>query len=242
MISNKTIVITGGTSGIGREMVAQLAADNQVWVLARDASKLAELQNEFDSVRAVTVDLADAQAVAAAIEQLINQLSSVDVLINNAAQQTPNLITDADFNPDDIDREMALNFNSAARLCHGLLPLLKASGDGVIVNVNSALGRVPKTQSAIYNASKGALHIFSLSLAYQLAPIGIKVQQAYLPLVDTAMTTGRGSGKLSAAEAANRILSGIRAGKSRNYIGKVKLLMAINAVFPPLAQRIMKAM
>ena len=109
-----------------------------------------------------------------------------------------------------------------------------------IVNVNSGLGLVPKTSSAVYCGSKGGLNIFSISLGHQLAETNVKVVQAFLPLVDTKMTAGRGSGKLSAAEAAKEIIKAIESRRGIVDIGKVKLLRMIHRLSPSLATRIMK--
>jgi short-subunit dehydrogenase involved in D-alanine esterification of teichoic acids len=125
-------------------------------------------------------------------------------------------------------------------LIHALIPQLKNSQRGKIVNINSALSIAPKTSSAIYCASKAALNIFSTSLRYQLQQYSIDVQQAFLPLVDTPMTQGRGKSKVSAVKVANHIIQGINTNKSINDIGKVKLLRLINRLSPTFAQHIMK--
>jgi len=110
----------------------------------------------------------------------------------------------------------------------------------MIININSGLGLVPKTTSAVYCATKGGLNILSQSLHHQLAPLGIHVGQAFVPLVETPMTEGRGSDKISPQKAAADVISGIETKKRTNDIGKVKLLRVINRISPNLAARIMK--
>ena len=84
------------------------------------------------------------------------------------------------------------------------------------------------------------MDVFSRSLGYQLEQTNIRVLQAFLPLVDTPMTHGRGTGKLTAQRAAQDIVLGIEQGKRINNIGKVKLLRVLLALTPRLARNVMK--
>ena len=92
----------------------------------------------------------------------------------------------------------------------------------------------------MYCATQGAVNVFTQSLRYQLEDTNIRVLQAFMPLVDTPMTAGRGDGKLSAAQAAERLIHGIEKEIADHDIGKVKLLRALMCLSPPLARRIMK--
>ena len=99
---------------------------------------------------------------------------------------------------------------------------------------------MPKTTSAIYCATKGALNIFSQSLNYQLEDTNIDVQQVFLELVETPMSQGRGSAKISAKSAAQKIIEGIALGITEHNIGKVKLLRLLLRIAPSIARKIMK--
>jgi short-subunit dehydrogenase involved in D-alanine esterification of teichoic acids len=112
--------------------------------------------------------------------------------------------------------------------------------EAVILNVNSGLGLSPKTNSAVYNATKGALNIFSQSLRYQLEDTNIIVQQVFLPLIDTQMTKGRGKNKMTAKNACYAILEGLTKGILDHDIGKVKMLRLLLRIAPSMAQKIMK--
>jgi uncharacterized oxidoreductase len=109
-----------------------------------------------------------------------------------------------------------------------------------VVNVNSGLGLVPKTSSAVYCATKGGLNLFSQSLRHQLAGTRVQVLQAFMPLVETPMTAGRPGDKLTAAYAADRLIHGIERAIQDHDIGKVKLLRGLMYVAPGLARRIMR--
>ncbi|MEO1574775.1 MAG: SDR family NAD(P)-dependent oxidoreductase, partial [Pseudomonadota bacterium] len=140
-----------------------------------------------------------------------------------------------------IAREINTNLTAPCLLVAHLLPALDHGRDARIVNVNSGLALAPKTDSAVYCATKAGLDTFSQSLRYQLEGARVRVQQAFLPLVDTGMTAGRGQGKLSAEYAAQAILAGIKRGRQDHDVGKVRILRVLTRWLPGLARRIMKA-
>ncbi len=235
-----TIVLTGGTSGIGREMVELLAPANTLVVLGRDAEKLSDVVKEFPAADTVLADLANTNSIMVAAEKITEKYGNIDVLINNAAMQYEPRFTDPDFDPGMIQREIDVNFTNVCYLTYALLPALTKTSRSVILNIGSGLGLAAKPASAIYCASKGALNIFSQSLRYQLEDTNISVQQALLPMVETPMTAGRGSGKISARDAASRILAGLSKGVTDNDIGKVKLLRRMLRIAPSIAFNIMR--
>ena len=238
---DKTAVITGGTSGIGYEMVRILEPYNKVLVVARQSPRLETLQAEFPSIDIYPADLSKPKEYEALADRIIKDHSHIDVLINNAAvQNTPTYLSD-EFSYDSMIPEIHLNFTSVCALSYLLLPaLLNEKREAVIVNINSGLALAPKTGSAIYCATKGGMNVFSQSLGYQLEHTNIRVMQAFLPLVETPMTEGRGSGKISAQNAAFDIILGIEKGVSVENIGKAKILRFLLAVAPKLARKIMK--
>ena len=240
-ITDKHIVITGGTSGIGLELVKQLYEHNDISVIARPSSALDQLRSEYDKIAIFEADLSDLKAVEQAADLILKSDESIDVLINNAAvQYTPHLLDD-DFGFETIKREIDINFTSVCTLIYLLLPGLLKSTPSIVLNVNSGLALAPKTSSAVYCATKGALNIFSQSLQYQLEDTNVTVKQVFLPLVETKMTERRGNGKLSAEKAASEIIKGLSSSNSILDIGKVKLLRLIMRLSPALARRIMKA-
>jgi len=239
-LKNKTIVITGGTSGIGLEMVKQLQADNTVIVIASNHQHLSLLQQQFPEVCCMPADLSNSIDVQAVAKAIMDQFDQLDVLINNAAVQYEASFFDECFKPDNIEREININFTAVCGLSYWLLPVLRKNTPSAILNVGSGLGLCPKKASAVYYATKAAIDNFSRSLSYQCEHTNIRVLHAILPLVDTPMTRGRGGGKMSAQDTAKKILKGIESNVSHHYIGKARLLAWILRLYPPLAYRIMK--
>ena len=239
-IKGKNIVITGATSGIGYEMTRQLYLDNKVIVIGRCADKLTALAEEFKGISTFNADLAKLVELETAAVDIVTQFPVIDLLINNAAVQCTPKFIDPAFDYSSIADEITINFTAPCCLIYQLLPALQRSIKATIVNINSGLGLVPKAQSAVYCATKGALNIFSQSLNHQLASTDIDVQQVFLELVETPMSTGRGSHKLSAKDAAEKIITGISQGVKEHDIGKVKLLRLLLRIAPSIARKIMK--
>ncbi|WP_436492834.1 SDR family NAD(P)-dependent oxidoreductase [Actinokineospora sp. HUAS TT18] len=223
-------MITGGSAGIGLALAKRLVADGvEVTICGRDRGRLAEVEG----VRTVVADLsteAGARALAAETPD------RVDLLFNNAAIQLLNNWTtqQSDDLLADIATEVGVNLLGPMRLTALLLP--KLSPDAVIVNVTSGLGLVPKRSAPGYCASKAGLSAFSTAMRYQLAPR--RVVEVMLPLVDTAMTAGRGAGKITADAAANAILSGL--GRDVVRVGAVRKLVTLHRLAPRLAAKVMR--
>ena len=237
---NKKILITGATSGIGLKMLEKLYRDNSLYIIARNQDKINQLQDKFPEIVTFKADFNNIDELQIAVQQLALETQHLDVLINNAAIQYNPSFIDSDFKFESINAEISTNFTALCCLCHLLLPLLNRQHSAVILNVNSGLAIVPKTSSAIYCATKGALNIFSLSLRHQLKDTQVQVLQAFLPLVDTPMTLGRGKSKMTADKVSTEIIRGIEKSILDHDIGKVKFLRLINRLLPSLAIKIMK--
>ena len=239
-VTGKTIVITGGTSGIGLELVKKLADDNQLIVVSRKGTLPETLLNGKYPVRQFHANLASKVELEDFVDQVSKSFDSIDILINNAAIQCDPVFLSDEFNYDAIQTEIDINFTSVCHLTYLFLPLLLAAEKAEVINMNSGLAIAPKTGSAIYCATKSAMDSFSKSLSYQLEKTSVDVRQVFLPLVDTRMTEGRGTGKLQASDVAGRIVKAIASKNNVIDIGKVSLLRAINYLTPSLAQTIMK--
>lgn len=237
---NKRIVITGATSGIGLALVKQLSPQNQLIVVAKDNGKLQRLAVQYANITTIQADLSDITATELAAKKITTQYQHIDVLINNAAIQHAVQLLDEDYLFQHIQQEINVNLTSICSLVYLLLPTLLHTQTAIILNVNSGLALAPKTTSAIYCATKAALNAFSQSLNYQLASTNISVQQAFLPLVNTNMTQGRGSGKISAQQAAANIITGMEKNIVAHDIGKVKLLRLLLRLAPSFARNMMK--
>jgi len=143
---------------------------------------------------------------------------------------------------DDIDMEMTVNFNAPVKLAAALLPHMAERDNTAIVNVTSGLGVGPKANAPIYCASKAGLRSFTRALRYQAesqAP-QMQVVDVILPLVNTDMTKGRGSGKIEPSDVARQIISGLTSGQDEIWVGKARLLKTLIRVAPNRAYKILR--
>lgn len=192
--SNNTILITGGSAGIGFEFAKLFSADNKVIITGRNEARLKEAASKLKNVTAIVGDVADGAAVENLVSTIYKEFPDLNVVINNAGRAYVYDILADDANAyDKAGDEMMTNYLSVVRLNEKLLPLLKMQEDAAIVNVSSILSIVPGARMVGYAASKAALHSYSLSLRLLLSrSTGVKVFEIQPPLVDTEFSSAIG--------------------------------------------------
>ncbi|MEP3051355.1 MAG: SDR family NAD(P)-dependent oxidoreductase [Erythrobacter sp.] len=235
-LSNTLVLLTGGSSGIGRETARQLKAKGAiVTVTGRNPDRLAQMQEEGFEV--ISADLSNAAGVDALIAEWAGR--DLDILINNAGQGADHDFRETTPDPDDADDCFYANLNAPIRLITALLPILKSRPSAAIVNVTSGLAIAPRAGGPIYCASKAALRSYSQTLRAQLADANVHVLEALPPAVDTPLTAGREMKKLSPAECARQLIAALEADRDEANIGMVKLLRVIESISPALVRKIM---
>ncbi len=240
-LSNNTILITGGGSGIGLAFAEKfLELGNDVLICGRDQQKLDAAQARHPGLKTFRCDLTHPDDTAVMVEKIKSDFPALNMLINNAGIQYNYRFDDGADHATKIDHEINANFSSHLRLTDALLPLLTAKKVAAVVNISSALSIVPKESAPVYCATKAGVHIFSRALRYQLERSPVKVFEVVPALVDTAMTAGRGKGKMSPAALVAEAIKGIEHDKFYIRIGKTKLLFAIHRLFPFLAGKIIR--
>ena len=167
-------LVTGGTSGIGREAARKLAADGFfVLVHGRDAGRGAavveEITRDGGQARFIAADLTD----VAAVERLAADAGDVNVLVNNAGFSW--FGPTADLDPATFDQMFAANVRSAYYLVAAIAPSMAKRGAGSIINLGSMAGQVGLAGGAAYSATKAALASLTRSWAAEFSPQGVRV-------------------------------------------------------------------
>jgi NAD(P)-dependent dehydrogenase (short-subunit alcohol dehydrogenase family) len=196
--------VTGANRGIGRETARQLAEQGlDVILSARDGAKAKEAAEEVGA-RPLTLDVADPASIERAAGEVTADPGRLDVLVNNAGVGTDWGIAGADPDFDAIQRALETNFYGAYRLTVALLPLLRASDRGRVVNVSSGMGGITEMGgwSPGYRISKAALNAVTRILSTELADSGVLVNSACPGFVDTDMGSQFGAKKPVEAGAA----------------------------------------
>ena len=185
-LTQNTILITGGTSGIGLELAKQLGPlGNTIIVTGRNAKKLAEAKRLLPNVHTYASDVSDPKAIAELYERVTKDFPALNVLINNAGIMRTINLHESGGDLSDLTCEIATNLNGPIAMVKQFLPQLKKHPQAAIVNVSSGLAFVPLPVSPVYCASKAGLHSFTLSLRVQLKNTGIKVFELAPPATQT---------------------------------------------------------
>lgn len=173
-LTGKTALVTGATSGIGRAIALQLAAQGAtVLVHGRDAGRASSVIEEIElgggTARFIAADISD----PAAAVQLAADAGDVDILVNNAGFAWFGASADLDANT--LDGLFASNVQASFLLTAALAPAMAARGDGSIVNLSSMAGIIGLAGGAAYGATKAAMSSFTQAWAAEYSPSGVRV-------------------------------------------------------------------
>ncbi len=242
MTDRKTIVITGGAIGLGRELTRLYSERGQrVVICGRTRSALEEVREICPQAIPICADLADPEGRKHLVDAVYERELPVDLLIHNAAVQYAHDFGAGCVLPEKIETEVAVNLLAPITLTVDLLPLMKQAQSARVVFISSALSRVPKQSAPVYCATKAGLSNFARGLRYQLEGIGIAVTDVVPDLILTRMAAGRGDKALSSAETASRIFAGLDKGADDLRIGRVGKLFALHRLWPSMAYRVLKS-
>ena len=190
-ISNNTILITGGTSGIGLELATRfLGLGNTVIVTGRDQGKLEETKKKFPKIHTIESDVNDPSAIVLLYEKVTKGFPELNVVVNNAGIMRKINLQDRGSDLVDIAREIETNLAGPIRMVKQFLPHLKTKKSAAIVNVSSGLAFVPFPISPVYCAAKAGIHSFTQSLRIQLKNTNIKVFELAPPGTETPLFKG----------------------------------------------------
>lgn len=234
-LNGNTILITGGSEGVGFALARALVANNRVIVCGRSEEKLRRAQSEVPGVHTRVCDITDGGQRRELLAALERDVPELNLLINNAGGGHP---VDP-LNPADteaaLEADMALNFVAPVELTTGLLPRLRAQSRAGIVNITTGLVYLPKAELTFYCAAKAALHSYSRSLRWALRGAPVEVCEVLLPLVDTNFHRGRlprNIPAISAEQAARVVLKGMARGESELRPGKSALARWLDFLAP----------
>ncbi len=233
------ILLTGTNRGIGRALLEQLVADNQVIALGRNEVEMLQLLEAFPQIHIQVADLACQDDVQRVVRHIESEWPDLDVLINNAGiQNTVDFTSDID--QAQIQQEFAVNFHGPVSLIGGLLPVLRKQQRSYIVNITSILALTPKQSAPVYCASKAALRRFTQALRYQLRNTPVRVVEVLPPLTRTGLHKNNVPQKAVEAEwVAQHIIRGLARGSLEISIGQARLGMWLHRMLPGLLSRML---
>jgi short-subunit dehydrogenase len=243
-IDGSVALVTGASSGIGREVALRLArAGAHVLAHGRDKEALTELAGRIDATPLVA-DLAEAGAGQRLAEEALAAAGRVDILVSNAGIGWAGRF--ADMPPDAAGRLLAVNLAAPIALTRALLPQFLDGRPGYLMFVTSIAGRMGVAGEAVYSASKAGLDSFAESLRFELAGSPVRVGVLVPGVVDTAFFARRGRpydrGRprpIPPAPVADTTVRMIASGRPESYApGWLRLPVAVRGTLPGVYRRL----
>lgn len=174
ILDSKVALVTGASSGIGRETAIRLAENGcQVIAAARRLDRLNGLAQDFEGIVPKQVDLSVPEEVESFCRYLGDQTEPVTILVNNAGYSVQGVLEDISMT--EIRRLYEVNVFSLVRITQACLPGMRGQRKGIIINVSSMSGKVPNPLNSVYSSTKNAVEALSDTLRLDLRPFGINV-------------------------------------------------------------------
>ena len=179
MLKGKTAVVTGGSRGIGKAICLKFAENGAdiAFLYAGNTVKAEETVKELEGLgvkaKAYQCNVADADAVAAVIKEIVKDFGGIQILVNNAGFGISGAVEFTD--TEEAERQFNVNFFGMVRMNRAVIAAMRSRGGGRIVNLSSVAAPVPIPFQTYYSASKAAINSYTMALANELRPFGITV-------------------------------------------------------------------
>jgi len=236
-LQNNTVLITGGSSGIGLELAKVLTnKGNKVVICGKSNEKLAAAKKILPKLITYQCDISDGEECKAFAKKVNENHPDLNILVNNAA-----IVNKFDFFGNEKAMEFAeseyqTNLLAPIRLIKLLYPTISSNDSSVIINITTGLIYAPRVIYPFYNSSKSALHSFTQTLRIRLKDEKTKVVEVMFPAVDTPWHQGTPPKIAISAEAAvSEMIKGLEKGKSEIRVGGAKILHLISRLAPAFA-------
>ena len=241
-LKGKTILITGGTAGIGLEATKQFLANGaKVIITGRNQEKLDAAKKLYPALTAIKSDVANADD-ARLLFNKVKELGGIDILYNNAGVMSgPQNLGIANNKHFELAKnEMDINYLGVIRLNNLFIEMLKSRKEGAIINTSSLLSYVPLNLGPTYSASKAAMRFYTVSLRDHLKILHSKVKVFELspPVVATSMTEHVETKGIPPEKLVNALIAGIKNNRFTIRVGISKLVYLANRLFPKIAYRL----
>ena len=226
-LRHRTILITGGTSGLGFEFARQLLAlGNTVLITGRDPAKLEATKRLLPQLHTFQSDVRNPSDIAQLHEQVLTQFPALDVLINNAGEMRKLNLNDPKLDVLDVTREVEINLMGPMRMVQQFLPHLKAQKSAAILNVTSGLALTPFPLTPVYGATKSGLRSYTKSLRVQLQHTPVRVFELVAPAAKTPLADrlGATTGLMAPDKLVAAALRAVRHDQPETYPGMAKVL------------------
>jgi uncharacterized oxidoreductase len=239
-LTGRTILITGGSAGIGLAFALKFAElGNEVIVTGRRQKVLDEVKAKHPNLNAMQSDVADPAQIAALAARVKADFPKLDVLMNNAGIMLYKNLRAPARDLAGLMAEVNINVGGVIGTTSAFIDILTAN-KGTVINVSSGLAFVPLPAAPIYSATKAAIHSYTQSLRFQLEETGVEVIDLMPPAVKTEMTTelAEGGGTvISTDELVKQSFALLKAGALEIRPGQSKQLAFLRRLAPDFINR-----
>ena len=235
-IRNRTILITGGSAGIGLAFALKfLELGNEVIVTGRRQSVLDEVKAKYPKLHTIQSDAADPAQISALAARVKADFPKLDVLMNNAGIMIHKNLKAPAADLAGLMTEMNINVGGVIGMTSAFIDILTAN-KGTLINVSSALAFVPLPSAPIYSASKAAVHSYTQSLRFQLEKTGIEVIELMPPAVKTDLAADIAEGDvfplITTDELVKQSFASLKAGALEIRPGQARQLAFMRRLAP----------
>ena len=236
-LTNNTVLITGGSSGIGLELSKRLIAlNNKVIICGRSEEKLKAAKALIPELVTYPCDLSNKQQCHDLSAWLKQNHKDLNVLINNAALVHNTNFMEANDSTAMAELEINTNLLAPIILIKELVPILVKNANPTLINVTTGLIYTPRASYPFYNATKAALHSFTQILRAQLGQTDLEIIEVMFPAVDTPWHKNNPPKvAIPVDQAVEEMIKGLSKGILEIRIAKVKLLYFLSRVAPNFA-------
>ncbi len=198
MSQKKTVLITGGSRGIGKSIVYEFAKAgyNVLLNFNRSESLANEIASEFDNVKVYGANISNQESVVAMVNYCIDVFGGIDILINNAGVSCTGLLQDISL--EEWNNVIGVNLTGTYNLCKAVLPYMISKKEGKIINISSVWGITGASMEVAYSASKAGVIGLTKALAKEVGPSNINVNCIAPGIVMTDMVSGYSMEELGA--------------------------------------------
>lgn len=239
--TGQTVLITGGSAGIGLALTkAFLAEGNKVIVCGRDETRLARVQQNLPNVITIPCDISQESEILRMRERIAYEYGGISVLVNNAGIASPyNFLREED-SFQSVDEQVATNLLGTIKVTRLLLPMLLSRPEAAVLLLSSGVAYVPLATHPIYSATKAAVHSLAQSLRQQLTKTSVKVFEVLPPTVETEGSKSFNGTKIAPDMVAQAVMKGIERDVYDIRVGQVGALYLANRLSPALARRLLE--
>ena len=238
-LSGNTILITGGSNGIGLAFARKFVElGNEVIITGRNKQRLDAALKAEPKLKTIQSDAADPKAIAALASEVKAKYPKTNVLFNNAGIMIFRNLAKAEGDLAALTSEIETNVNGPIRLVSAMIDQLKAN-KGTIINVSSGLAFVPLTAAPIYCATKAAMHSYTITLRQQLKAHGVEVIELAPPAVKTDLAPipeGPGVTIITTEVLVAATLKALKKGSTEIAVGQSAQLRMMSRVAPGFIQ------